>query len=129
MPDCPCRAYENSLDANLENADPAKAKDFLTSLRGQGEIEINASPLVATSIAMVDGKPHIFLANFSGLRGGSNPFPTPQKDVTLRLRKQAKMSFLPFLGTVQQVRGTREGETFVYHLPELQHGGVAWVEK
>jgi len=129
MPDCPCRAYENSLDANLENADPAKAKDFLASLRGQGEIEIGASPLVATSIAMVDGKPHIFLANFSGLRGGSNPIPTPQKDVTLRLRNQARVQFLPFLGSVQEVRGTREGDGFVYHLPELQHGGVAWVEK
>jgi len=129
MPDCPCRAYENSLDANLENADPAKAKDFLASLRGQGEIEIGASPLVATSIALVDGKPHIFLANFSGLRGGSNPIPTPQKDVTLRLRNHAKVQFLPFLGSVQEVRGTREGEAFVYHLPELQHGGVAWIEK
>ena len=129
MPDCPCRAYENSLDANLENADPAKAKEFLTSLRGQGEIEISASSLVATSIAMVDGKPHIFLANFSGLRGGSNPIPTPQKDVTLRLRNQAKVRFLPFLGSVQEVRGTREGEAFVYHLPEIQRGGVAWVEK
>ncbi len=129
MPDCPCRAYENSLDANLENAEPAKAKDFLTSLRGQGEIEINASALVATSIAMVDGKPHIFFANFSGLRGGENPFPTPQKNVTLRLRTQAKVRFLPFLGNVEEVRGTREGDVFVYHLPELQRGGVAWVEK
>jgi hypothetical protein len=129
MPDCPCRAYENSLDANLENADPAKAKEFLVSLRGQGEIEIKASPLVATSIAMVDGKPHIFLANFSGLRGGSNPFPTPQKDVTLRLRNQAQVRFLPFLGRVQEVHGTREGEAFVYHLPALERGGVAWVEK
>ena len=65
----------------------------------------------------------------SGLRGGSNPIPTPQKDVTLRLRTQAKVRFLPFLGRVQEVRSTREGEAFVYHLPELQHGGVAWVEK
>jgi hypothetical protein len=78
---------------------------------------------------MVDGKPHIFFANFSGLRGGSNPTPTPQKDVTVRLRNQAKVQFLPFLGNVQEVRGTREGDAFVYHLPEIQHGGVAWVEK
>src|SRR5262249_52330771 len=70
MPDCPCRGYENSIDANLENASPDKAKEFLNSLHGQGQIEIHASPLVATSIATVDGKPHIFLANFSGLRGG-----------------------------------------------------------
>jgi hypothetical protein len=129
MPDCPCRAYENSIDANLETANPEKTKDFLNSLHGEGQIEIHASPLVATSIAMVDGKPNIFLANFSGLRGGSNPIPTPQKDVTIRLRNQAKVHFLAFLGNVQDVRGTREGDGFVYRLPEIQRGAVVWIEK
>ena len=129
LPDCPCRAYENSLDPNLERATPEAARGFLTAIGPQGSIEITASPLVATSIANVDGQPHIFFANFSGLRGGSNPFPTPQKDITLRLRSQAKVRFLPFLGELQELRGTREGEVFVYHVPELQRGGVAWVEK
>ncbi len=127
--DCPCRKYETSLDPNLEKADPERAKDFLTAVRGQGEIEITASPLLATSVAMVDGKPHIFLANFAGLRGGANPIPTPQKDVTLRLRTQAKVRYLPFLGSVQEVPGTRQGSAFVYQLPEINRGGVAWIEK
>ena len=129
LANCPCRAYENSLDANLEKADPERAHDFLAALGAQGSIDITASPLVATSIANVDGKPHIFFANFSGLRGGANPLPAPQKDITLRLRTQSKVRFLPFLGEVQELHGTREGEVFVYHLPELQRGGVAWVEK
>ena len=77
----------------------------------------------------MDGKPHIFLANFSGLRGGSNPIPTPQKDVTLRLRSQAKVRFLPFLGNIQDVRGMRDGDGYIYRLPEVQRGAVAWVEK
>ncbi len=127
--DCPCRKYETSLDPNLEKSDPERAREFLTALHGQGEIEIKASPLVATSVAMVDGKPHIFLANFAGLRGGVNPIPTPQKDVTLRLRTSAKVRYLPFMGTVKELRGTREGGVFVYRLPEMQRGGVAWVEK
>jgi len=129
FPDCPCRKYENSLDANLEKVDPSHASEFLAALRGQGEIQITASPLVATSIAELDGKPHIFFANFSGLRGGANPIPTPQKGITLRLRTQAKVRYLPFLGSIQELRGTREGDVFVYRLPELQRGGVAWVEK
>jgi hypothetical protein len=127
--DCPCRKYETSLDPNLEKSDPERAKEFLAALHGQGEIEISASPLVATSIAMVDGKPHIFLANFAGLRGGTNPIPSPQKDVTLRLRTQAKVRYLPFLGTVQDVHGTSQGSAFVYRLPEVNRGGVAWIEK
>jgi hypothetical protein len=129
LPDCPCRAYEHSLDVTLEKADPETAHGFLAALGKQGAIEITASPLVATSIANVDGKPHIFFANFSGLRGGENPIPTPHKDITLRLRTQAKVRFLPFLGEVQELRGTRDGDAFVYHVPELQRGGVAWIEK
>jgi hypothetical protein len=129
FPDCPCRKYEKSLDANLEKADPEQAKEFLASLRHQGEIEITASPLVATSMAMVDGKAHIFLANFSGLRGGTNAVPTPQRGITLRLRSGATVHYLPFLGEVQEIRGAREGDGVIYRLPEVGRGGVAWVEK
>jgi hypothetical protein len=129
FPDCPCRKYEKSLDANLEKADPEQAKEFLASLRHQGEIEIAASPLVATSMAMVEGKAHIFLANFSGLRGGTNAVPTPQRGITLRLRSGATVHYLPFLGEVQEIRGVREGDAVIYRLPEVGRGGVAWVEK
>ena len=127
--DCPCRKYETSLDPNLEKADPERAKDFLTAVRGQGEIEITASPLLATSVAMVDGKPHIFLANFAGLRGGANPIPTPQKDVTLRLRTQAKVRYLPFLGSVQELRWNAPGKRFRVPTSGINRGGVAWIEK
>ena len=130
LPDCPCRKYGESLDANLSKADPERAKEFLASLRHQGEIEIMASPLVATSIATVDGKTHVFLANFSGLRGGANAVPTPQKGITLRVRTGAKdVRYLPFLGEAQQIRGERDGDGMAYKLPEVGRGGVVWVEK
>ena len=127
--DCPCRRYEQSLNDNLDQADPAQAKTFLDALRHQGEIEITASPRVATSIANVDGKPHIFFANFDGLRGGKNAIPTPQSGITLRLRTRVTMRYLPFLGNVQEVRGLPEGDGFIYRLPPLARGGVAWIEK
>jgi hypothetical protein len=129
FPDCPCRQYEKSLDANLEKSDPQQAKEFLAALGHEGEIEITASPLVATSVAMVDGKPHIFLANFSGLRGGVNPIPTPQKGVTLRLRAGTSVHYLPFLGEVQTIRGEHDGDRMVFRLPDVGRGGVAWVDK
>jgi hypothetical protein len=129
FPDCPCRHYESSLDKDLEKADPQQAKAFLDALRHEGEIEITASPRVATSIAMVDGKPHIFFANFDGLRAGKNPVPTPQRTITLKLRTQARVRYLPFLGSPREIRGTRQDDGFLYRLPELTRGGVAWVEK
>jgi hypothetical protein len=129
FPDCPCRRYAKSLDANLEKADPQLAKEFLDALRHQGEIQITASPRVATSIANVDGKPHIFLANFDGLRSSKTVVPTPQRGIILRLRVRATVRWLPFLGNVQEIRGTREATGYVYQLPEVGRGGVAWIEK
>jgi hypothetical protein len=130
FPQCPCRQYEKALDAKMESAEPDRAKEFLASLKHRGGIEIEASPLVATSMAMVDGKAHVFLANFSGLRAGVNAVPTTQRGVTLRLRTGAgQVGYLPFLGEVQQIRGERDGDGVVYRLPEVGRGGVVWIEK
>ena len=130
VPDCPCRKYESGVDANMENADPERAADILTALQHKPEIEIVASPLVASSIAMVDGKVQLFLANFSGLRGGVNPLPTVQKGIVVRLGKGAKrVEYLPFLGDAQPIQAKREGQEFVYYLPALERGGVISIEK
>ncbi len=81
-------------------------------------------------MAMVDGKLQLFLANFSGLRGGVNPVPAGQKDIQVRLPASAKrVEFLPFLGEAQEIRGTRDGNLLVYRLPEVGRGGVVSIEK
>jgi hypothetical protein len=130
FPDCPCRKYENGLDANLENGDPDKAGQFLSALQHRSEIEIAASPQVAASLAMVDGKVQVFLANFSGLRGGVNPVPTTQKGIFVRLRAPAKRAgFLPFLGDSQTIQAEREGDDFIFRLPDVQRGAVLSIEK
>jgi hypothetical protein len=117
------------VDANLENGDPEQAGEFLSALQHKSDIEIAASPQVATSVAMVDGKVQVFLANFSGLRGGVNPVPAPLKDITIRLRTGAKrVEFLPFLGDVEEVRGRPEAQEFVYRLPIMTRGGVVSIE-
>jgi len=130
FPDCPCRKYEDGLDANLEGGTPERAGEFLSALQHKSDIEIAASPEVATSMAMVDGKVQVFLANFSGLRGGVNPVPTAQKGISIRLRAGAKRAeFLPFLGEGQTIEGKTEGEAFVYRLPDVQRGAVITIEK
>jgi hypothetical protein len=129
FPNCPCRHYEESLNANLEKSDPIQAKDFLAALGAPDDIEITAPSLVATSIATVDGQPHIFFANFSGLRGRVNAIPTPQKDVSIRLRTRAKVSYLPFLGDALAISPAQEKDSFVYRLPPLERGAVVWLEK
>ena len=129
FPDCPCRKYESALDANMEGADPERAKEFLGALQHKADIEISASAQVGSSVALVDGKVQVFLANFSGLRAGVNPAARVQNGITVRLRGAKKAEFLPFLGAAQQIRAERDGQGFVYQLPPLERGGVVSVAK
>ena len=127
LADCPCRKYEESLDANLEKADPARATEFFGAMQHTSELEVDAAPQIATSIAMVDGKLTVFLANFSGLRGGQNPIATPQKGVTVRAHG-TRAFYLAFMGSAQPITGEKDGDRMLFRLPTVERGGVVWIE-
>ena len=131
FPQCPGKAYMSALEGDFEHADPDSRADFLKSLKNTSEVEVAASPMVATSIAQVEGKPHVFFANFAGLRGGVNPVQTPQTGVRVRIARsgKAKGFFLPFLGDVQEVNGVSEADGRTsYTLPAITKGAVFWYE-
>ena len=79
---------------------------------------------------MVEGKPHVFLANFAGLRGGVNPVQTVQSGirVTVSSENNGPAFFLPFMGEVQEVRGVRDGGVVSYTLPPISKGAVFWYQ-
>jgi hypothetical protein len=89
-----------------------------------------ASPLVATSIARIDGKPHVFFANFAGLRGKANPIQTPQAGIQVAITgvRKGHGFFLPFLGSVLPLEGTAGLHNVTYNLPTIQKGAVFWWE-
>jgi hypothetical protein len=129
--DCPGKAYNSALDKNLEQASPDTQREFLESLQGGDSVRIKASPLVATSIARTsDGHTNVFFANFAGLKGGVNPIQTPQNDVEVKVsaKSEVKGFFLPFLGEVQAVKGTRQGDSVSFSLPPITKGAVFWYE-
>jgi hypothetical protein len=121
----------SAIESEFERADPDSQAEFLKSLKNTSEVEITASPMVATSIAAVEGKPHIFFANFAGLRSRVNPVQTPQNGVRVRMAKagKGKAFFLPFLGDVQEVSGVHEsGGRTSYTLSTITKGAVFWYE-
>jgi hypothetical protein len=127
---CPGKEYVAALEKDFEHTTPDSQVAFLKDLKSDGGIQIAASPQVATSISLVDGKPHVFMANFAGLRGGVNPVQTVQTGVRVTVASGAKSSayFLPFMGEVQKVEGVRvEGGTS-YTLPPISKGAVFWYE-
>jgi hypothetical protein len=129
FPDDPCKAYDKSLDSNLEKANPETMKDLLTALHHEQELQITASPLVATSFALVDGKPHVFLANFAGLRGGVNAIPTPQ-EVTLQVPagREVRVYYLPFLGGATELHAEKQSDRLLFRVPAVQRGAVIWID-
>jgi len=128
---CPGKAYNAAVEKDFEQASPESEGEFLGSLKGGRSVEIRASTQIATSIARTsDGHVNVFFANFAGLMGGSNPEQKPQKNVEVRIISQGpgKGYFLPFLGEVQTVAGTREGDSVNFTLPTITRGAVFWYE-
>ena len=48
------------------------------------KVTIEASPFISTQLALVEGKPHVFLANFSGLKNDEVVNQIPQKDIKIK---------------------------------------------
>ena len=131
FPKDPGKDYMSAMESDFERADPDSQAEFLKSLKNASEVEVTASPMIATSIAAVEGNPHIFLANFAGLRGKVNSVQTPQTGVRVRIAKagKGKAFFLPFLGDVQEVSGVQESDGRIsYTLPTITKGAVFWYE-
>src|SRR5579864_7149585 len=82
---CPGAEYFHSLQKDFASANTDSEKQFLEALKPSQKIHVLAPATIATSISKIDGSPHIFFANFTGLRGGENPVQTPQSGVRVRL--------------------------------------------
>jgi hypothetical protein len=131
FPECPGKAYNTALEKDFEHASPDSQQEFLNGLQGGDAVRIKAGPHVATSVARTsDGHLNAFFANFAGLVGGSNPNQTPQEgvEVSVKSSSEGKGFFLPFMGEVQTVKGSRHGDDVTFTLPEITRGAVFWYE-
>ena len=110
-------------------ARPLADADVIKALPEQ-DVRVDASSSVATDIAQVDGKLHIFFANFDGLVGGKNAVQTPQRGVRVSVPMDGgrKGWFLPFLGEPVALTGQPQNGRLVFTLPEIQKGAVFWMD-
>jgi len=127
---CPGAEYFSSLQKDFASANTDSEKQFLEALKPSQKIHVLAPATIATSISKIDGSPHIFFANFTGLRGGENPVQTPQSGVRVRLEgtNEGHGSFLPFLGQVSPVNGVVDHGEVTFSLPPIEKGAVFWWE-
>jgi hypothetical protein len=104
--------------------------DLKTRFKYQPAISIKASPFLSAQIAQVDSKPHVFLANFRGLKRDEVATQIPEENVEIRFPVESgtKIYFLPFLGEKEQLQARKENDQLVCVLPPIKKGGVVWLE-
>jgi hypothetical protein len=119
--------YFEALQRDFASATPPR--DFLTAATVTAEITIDAPPTVATNFGLVNGQAHIFFANFGGLEPNKTAVPTPARAVRVTMPPTAGkiVTFLPFLGDAQPVRGEVRGERVEFVLPPIERGAVVWI--
>jgi hypothetical protein len=128
--ECPGKDYSAALQKDFDAAAPDREHEFLESLKAGAAVRVTASPQIATSIARVNGKPHVFFANFAGLTAGVNPIQAGQigVQVTIAGSTKGRGFFLPFLGEAQVLDGIVNDAGFTFTLPTIQKGAVFWYE-
>ena len=118
--------------ARLEK-DFAKASETidlgpLRTLPEDSALKIEAPPAVIAHAAKVDGKLHVFFINFSGIVPHKQVKPTESSArIILKAGPKATLSFLPFLGEEQTVKGEPSGDKMVFRLPPFERGAVVWL--
>jgi hypothetical protein len=130
FPVCPGKSHLAVLEKNFAEGSADNPSEFLKSLGVSEELRVEASPFIVANIASVDGKPHVFLANFAGLVPHKIAVPSPQNDVHISVPagKKRTLHFLPFLGQPQAVDGREMGDRLIFLLPPIERGAVVWLE-
>ncbi len=128
--ECPGRAYFEQLQKDFSAGSQTASKDFLASVDAGAEIAIDAPATVVTNIASVNGTPHIFVANFTGLVPHEVAVPTALSNIRISTTdtKRQTLHMLPFLGSVQDVHGERVGNKMAFTLPKLDRGAAVWFD-
>jgi hypothetical protein len=127
---CPARKYLQALEEDFVAASRKFPDELLSAVDLHPDLVVEAPSTMAANIASVDGTPHVFLANFTGLVPGRVGVPTTETNVRVSIPSNRKSSlrFLPFLGETQTIRGKVSGERLVFVLPPVERGAVISIE-
>jgi hypothetical protein len=99
-------------------------------LKFEPALRIEASPFVVSQLARADGKLHIFMANFRGLKGGESAVQTPEPArIVLPAGFKGRAYALPFLGEVTEITLRKEGGNTIGVLPQIQKGMAVWLDE
>lgn len=119
--------YEGASFDQLKND---FVREITADLQFQPAVEVIASPFVSTQVAAVNGNPHVFIANFKGLKAKENANQLPEKNVKISFPAEQKSQIyaLEFMGAVKKINGTWEEGKMACVIPEIKRGMAVWCE-
>jgi hypothetical protein len=126
--ECPAKAFFDGLEKDFPSAAQKPPTELLAATDVKAKIEVDAPPTVATNISQVDGTPHVFIANFTGLVPGKTAIQTPVNGIRIRVPASDgdTLAYLPFLGQTQTLHGTKHGGQIEFTLPPVERGAIVW---
>ena len=143
-PHCPGKAYyaevEDQFDdyalqgdykaATFEKLRQQLSSEILRLSNSEPVVQIDASPFLSAQIAEVNGKLHVFMANFRGLKRDEVAQQAPERSIKLTFlaRQCSRLSILPFLGEIHGLHGESSAGKITFNVPEVIKGLVAWCD-
>ncbi|OLC93646.1 MAG: hypothetical protein DMG35_06255 [Acidobacteria bacterium] len=129
--DCPGRTHLQALQKDFARGSGESVEKFLDAVNVESGLKVDASPTIAANMALVEGKPHIFLANFAGLVPHKIAVPEAERGarITVSNTRKCSLKFLPFLGEVQVVHGQEVAQHQEFVLPRVERGAVVWLDE
>src|SRR5437667_95916 len=141
-PRCPGKAYYVEVEkhfneyavqgdyqaASFEKLRQRLSSDILRLSNSEPVVQIDASPFLSAQIAEVNGKIHVFMANFRGLKRDEVAQQAPERNIRIVFPapQNAKLYVLPFLGEIQELTGEWSSGKITFTIPEVTKGMVVW---
>jgi len=125
----PMRDFYQALERDFADASRNPPEQFLDAIGSKSGITLDAPPSVVANYGLVNGTPHVYLVNFTGLIPSKVAVPSTVNGirVTIPASQGSALTFLPFLGEKQLLRGEKKGDNVEFVLPSLERGAVIWV--
>jgi hypothetical protein len=143
-PQCPGKLYSdlckyefdiaawegNDESTSFKNFRENFFRDLNNQFNYQSEIMIEASSFLSIQITSVDNKPHVFIANYKGLKSGETAKQIPEKDVKIKFLNinEGNTYYLPYLGEKLELSSEISNGGLTCIIPVVEKGGVVWVE-
>lgn len=137
----PCTRFDKAMTSGYDEAmyndrdfevDGYDSLDVLLRKHYLASVEVQGARGCVSRVASVNGKPSVFIANFTGLKSKESAIPIPRRDVSVTFKnvsdKNAKVLFVPFPGKAMKLTGVWNGDDLTVRLPVFLRGGIVRVD-